>query len=355
MQPSPAVNARQIVEPRVWDAFVAGHPHGHLLQTWNWGELKARFGWRALRLALVKDQSILAGTQLLFKSIAPMLSLAYIPKGPLVDWRDKTQVSALLASVHAVCRSQHGVFLKIEPHAPDDEGIRDLIRSQGFVLSRFTVQPPRTILVNLAPPEEAILATMKPKTRYNIRLAARKGVYVRPGTADDLPVFYRLMQITGQRDGFGIHSLDYFRAMLELFAPKHLSLLLAQVNGETVACLLALKYRSTAYYLFGASSNTHRDKMPTYLLQWEAMRWAKAHGCHSYDLWGIPDEDEAQLEGQFLARDADSAGLWGVYRFKRGFGGHVVRAAGAFDYAYCRPTYWVYCQWTARRQRGMQA
>jgi lipid II:glycine glycyltransferase (peptidoglycan interpeptide bridge formation enzyme) len=191
---------------------------------------------------------------------------------------------------------------------------------------------------------------MKQKTRYNIRLAMRKGVTVRSATADELPVFYRLMQITGQRDHFGIHSLDYFSTILELFGPQRAALLLADVYDEPVAGLLVLAHPPTAYYLYGASGDSHRDKMPTYVLQWEAMRWARANNCQNYDLWGIPDADEESLEAEFVAQSRDASGLWGVYRFKRGFGGQVTRAVGAFDFVYNRLVYWVYRQWMARRQ-----
>jgi peptidoglycan pentaglycine glycine transferase (the first glycine) len=334
-----------------WDKFVANHRKGHLLQTWDWGELKKHFGWDVVRLALVEDEEILSGAQVLFRRF-PLFSLAYVPKGPLVDWADRTQTRTLLAGLHRLCRAQRSVFLKIEPCAADDSSLREVITRHDGVSSHFTVQPPRTIVIDMTPSEEAILAAMKQKTRYNIRLASRKGVTVRLGTAQDMPAFYRLMQITGQRDHFSIHSQDYFRVMFELFAPERAALLLAEVEGEPVAGLMTLVHRTSAYYLFGASGNMHREKMPTYLLQWEAMRWAKANGCQCYDLWGIPDADEDKLEAEFRADSETPSGLWGVYRFKRGFGGRVTRALGAFDFVYNHPLYWVYCNWMARHKRG---
>jgi peptidoglycan pentaglycine glycine transferase (the first glycine) len=343
-----SADAPDVVNRRTWDVFVAGHPAGHLLQTWAWGELKARFGWRALRLALVEAGSIVAGAQVLFRPVLPGFSLAYVPKGPLVDWADTAQADALLAGLRAVCRARRSVFLKIEPHTPDDVALREAIVRHGALVSEHTVQPPRTIVVDLGPAEENILAAMKQKTRYNVRLAARKGVTVRAGTVDDLPTFYRLSQITGQRDRFGVHSLDYFRAAFELVAPD-CALLLAEVEGEPVAGVMVFVHGFTAYYLFGASSDAHREKMPAYLLQWEAMRWARARGCRRYDLWGIPDAGEATLEANFTTYGEAATGLWGVYRFKRGFGGQVVRAAGAFDFVFNHVLYWAYRQWIARR------
>lgn len=346
-----------VVDRNTWDTFVADHPAGHVLQTWAWAQLKASFGWQVTRLAWIEGGKILAGAQVLFRPIPPWLSLAYVPKGPMLDWSDRAQVRALLAGLHRLCRSRRSVLLKIEPNAPDDELLRETIEGHGFAVSQFTVQPPRTILVDILPSEEAILAAMKQKTRYNIRLAARKGVLVRQGSVEDLASFYRMMRITGQRDRFGVHSLEYFRAILELFAPDRAVLLMAEVHGEAVAGLIVLAHGATAYYMFGASSDSHRDKMPTYLLQWEAMRWAKASGYQNYDLWGIPDVDESVLEAEFVAHsDLEvPAGLWGVYRFKRGFGGRIVRAIGALDYVYNRPLYWVYQVWMAGRRRGMLA
>jgi lipid II:glycine glycyltransferase (peptidoglycan interpeptide bridge formation enzyme) len=268
-----------------------------------------------------------------------------------VDWADVAQAGALLDGLRAACRARRSIFLKIEPHAPDDVALRAAVVRHGALVSEYTVQPPRTIVVDLTPAEEDILAAMKQKARYNIRLAVRRGVTVRPGTLDDLPTFYRLSEITGRRDGFGVHSLEYFRAAYELFGPECV-LLLAEVEGETLAGVMVFVHGPTAYYLFGASSDAHREKMPAYLLQWEAMRWARGRGCRRYDLWGIPDADEATLEANFTIHGQESAGLWGVYRFKRGFGGQVVRAVGAFDLAFNRPLYWAYRQWMAHRRGG---
>jgi lipid II:glycine glycyltransferase (peptidoglycan interpeptide bridge formation enzyme) len=170
---------------------------------------------------------------------------------------------------------------------------------------------------------------MKSKTRYNIRLAERKGVTVRPGGVADAAAFYALMEETGERDSFGVHSLAYFRRALELFLPvNQAALLLAEVDGELVAGLMVFALGQTAWYLYGASSNRHREKMPAYAVQWAAIRWAKARGCTCYDLWGIPDVEETELEADFASRED---GLWGVYRFKRGFGGRVMRYAGLWE------------------------
>ena len=190
---------------------------------------------------------------------------------------------------------------------------------------------------------------MYKRQRYNIRLAARKGVTVREGTVEDLPEFYHLMQITSQRDRFGIHSRSYYETAHRLFVPPKLArLFLATYEGKVLAGIMIFALGQRAWYMYGASSNEHRNLMPNYLLQWEAIRWAKDRGCMTYDLWGIPDEEEEVLESEFTKR---SDGLWGVYRFKRGFGGQVVHYLGAYDYVYSPPLYWLYNKLIAQRAR----
>jgi peptidoglycan pentaglycine glycine transferase (the first glycine) len=199
-------------------------------------------------------------------------------------------------------------------------------------------------VVDLQGDDEAILSRMKQKTRYNIRLAQKKGVVVRPST--DLDTFQHLMEITGERDEFGIHSPDYYRRAYELFHPRGAcELLVADYENEPLAALMVFSAGQRAWYLYGASSDKHRDHMPTYLLQWEAMRWARTQGCVAYDLWGVPDTDEDTLEANFSQQ---SGGLWGVYRFKRGFGGELRRAAGSWDRVYHRVMYLIY-RWRAGR------
>jgi lipid II:glycine glycyltransferase (peptidoglycan interpeptide bridge formation enzyme) len=176
---------------------------------------------------------------------------------------------------------------------------------------------------------------------------------VRAGDENDLDTFYQLMETTGQRDGFGVHSQAYYQAAHQLFAPAGRSrLLLAEFEGQLLAGLVVFAFGDTAIYMYGASSDAHRNRMPTYLLQWEAMLWAKEQGCRVYDLWGVPDEDEATLEDEFTQR---SDGLWGVYRFKRGFGGRLVRRIGAWDLVYAPMRYRLYSLatgWFSQRQAG---
>ena len=259
--------------------------------------------------------------------------------------------AGLLDALEPLSKRMRAICLKIEPYEPDDPGYGESLKSLGFLPSPQTVQPRRTIVVDLEEKPEKLLARMKQKTRYNIRLAGRKGVTVRAGDEQDLPSFYHLMEATAERDGFGIHTQAYYEDAHRLFVPSGQGcLLLAEHDGKLLAGLVALATGETACYMYGASSSEDRELMPTYPLQWEAMLWAREKGCRTYDLWGVPDEDESRLEAEFTTR---GDGLWGVYRFKRGFGGTLVRSTGAWDLVYAPLRYRLYkaaVSWLARGQ-----
>lgn len=335
-------------EKREWDECIMAQ-HGHLLQSWAWGELKGRFGWTALRLQVNG-----AAAQVLFRRLPFGLTIAYIPKGPVIDWTNTHQGQALLTTIHAEAKKRRAIFLKVEPHlyhstcltgSNPAEAAANFLNQAGFIPAD-TIQPQTSLVINLQHSDEAILAAMKQKTRYNIRLAEKKGVRVRQGQITDVATFHELALITASRDGFGVHSLDYYQAAYELFAPERCVLLLAEFESEPLAALMAFRYGQEAYYFYGASANQHRQLMAPYLIQWVAMQWAKQQGCTHYDLWGIPDAGLATLEAEFEHR---REGLWGVYRFKRGFGGQFVQSIGAYDYVYQPLLYQLY-KW--RRQSG---
>ena len=334
------------LSPHEWDELIRQLPSGHLLQSWAWGDLKAHFGWHPLRVVVVDDDRALAAAQILFKRLPTgLLTTAYIPKGPIVSRLapDDSSALALLTAIHDSCRRKRAISLKLEPDWEDSTETREWLQQHGFLPSQQTVQPPRTIVVDLEPDEEAILAQMRSKTRYNIRLAQRRGVSVRQGTEEDLATFYQLLQITGQRAGFAVHTRTYYTRVWELFAPlQSVASFLAQWDGRTVAAIMVFIWGKRAWYMYGASSNEGRRHMPNHLLQWEAMRWAKARGCETYDLWGIPDVDKGALRPDMAKEEKEgllSTGLGGLYRFKRGFGGREVRCVGAYDHIYNQPLY----------------
>lgn len=321
-----------------WDSFLTQFHNAHLLQSTAWGQLKSAFGWDAARVAAGDT-----GAQVLFRRLPLGLNLAYIPKGPVGS---PSEWEVLWPQVDDLCRQRRAVFLKVEPDIWQDEADALWAGSPppGFRHSPQDIQPLRTLLIDLRPDEDTILASMKQKTRYNIRLAARKEVVVRPSS--DLETFSSMMDITGARAEFGVHTLEYYRRAYELFHPLgQCELLQAEYQAEPLAALMVFALGDRAWYLYGASSDKQRNRMSTYLLQWEAMRWAKARACGEYDLWGVPDCDQEQLEEKFTQRND---GLWGVYRFKRGFGGELRRGAGPWDRVY-NPVLYAFYRWWMQR------
>jgi len=318
--------------PEVWDAFVASSK-GHILQTSEWSTLKSAFGWRDQVVAIGDGSMIRAGALILYKPLPFHVpgSLAYIPRGPIVDWNDSSTVDALLRAIDGAAHANRAFALKIEPEERDSKSMGELLRALGFRPSPQTIQPARTIMIDITGSEEDILMRMSQTTRRKVRTGAKKGIEVRRGSVSDLHSFNSLMHTTGSRNEFGVHSAEYYRMAYDLFAPDHAALFIASYEGRDLAGLMVFALGDTAWYFYGGSSNEERERMPTYGLQWEAIRWARERGCTRYDLWGIPDEDEAKLEAEFQTR---SDGLWGVYGFKRGFGGEVLRTVGAWDRVY---------------------
>ena len=333
--------------PALWDGFVSTHPRAHVLQLSGWAGQKRPYGWESARVALTEDDGdgqIVAGAQILFRQLPVRLgTMAYLPMGPLLT--DGRQREALWQAVDKVCRKHHAAFLKWEPGIPEDgDPPPDFVR-YGFRESTQTIQPPRTILIDISADEEAILARMNQGTRRKIRQSQKNGVHYYEGSRADVEKFTRMMQVTGSRNEFGVHEPSYYSLAYDLFVPQVAALILAEYTEETdedstddatlrrdhLAGIMVFAVGKTAWYLYGASSNVKRNLMASYGVQWAAIQWAKTRGCTTYDLWGIPDEDEATLEAQFEGRDD---GLWGVYGFKRGWGGKVARSRGAWDKVY---------------------
>jgi peptidoglycan pentaglycine glycine transferase (the first glycine) len=353
----------QTGEP-AWNDLIAALPGAHLLQTAEWGEVKRGNGWQPAPWVWRDEQGQVVGAALtLTRAVFRGLCVLYVPKGPLLDWSDPVLRRQALSDLADLGRRTGAIFIKIdldvqlgagipgEPGATQDEqgsqAAADL-RAAGWRFSAEQVQFRNTVLIDLRPDPESLLAQMKQKTRYNLRLAQRKGVTVRAGALDDLPLFYQMYAETAARDDFVIRDEAYYQSLWTTMMAAGLAKpLLAEVQGEPVAGVVIFHFAGRAWYMQGMSRLAHREKMPNYLLQWEAMLRAKASGCAVYDLWGAPDE--------FTEDDP----LWGVYRFKEGLGGQVRRYLGAWDLPLKPVYYQLYTQILPRlldvmRRRGKE-
>jgi len=335
----------QVTDATGWDRAMLALPNPHILQSWLWGEFKSRHGWSAARFLFEEGGRTVAAASVLERRLPHLpLAILYVPKGPALNWTDADLAGRVLAELERLARRRRALFVKIDPDvyyagatpslssrpACGLEAAR-LLTARGWRFSDEQVQFRNTLLLDLTRSEENLLAAMKPKTRYNVRLAERRGVSVRPGSSTDLDLFYRLYAETGQRDGFIIRPLDYYRDAWGRFLDEGLAhMLLAEAGGEVVAGLILFVFGATAWYMYGASADRHRELMPNHLLQWEAIRLARSLGCTLYDLWGAPE------------RLDESDPMWGVVRFKLGLGGEMARGLGAWDYPANRLGYRLY-------------
>jgi lipid II:glycine glycyltransferase (peptidoglycan interpeptide bridge formation enzyme) len=313
------------------------------LQSGFWGSFKARFGWNARGFLI--DWGELGQTSLMVirRRLIPWFSFAYVPWGPELPAGFPQEDAALnqaLVSIAGSLKSllpRDTVFIRFDPpwfteDAPSTKSAPPSSPQAPHILKPFSragadIQPPDTVLIDIVPNESDILVHMKSKWRYNIRLAAKKGVTVRRTDVNELPKFYEILKKTAKRDGIAIHSIDYYQM---LFFHCHdypqggqeTALYLAEHEGEILAGAVVLLRGKEAVYLYGASSDNKRNFMAPYLVQWKAIIDAKTKGCAVYDLFGIPPSEDSNHP------------MAGLYRFKTGFGGRVIHRPGSWDYAY---------------------
>ena len=270
-----------------------------LLQSWGWGEVQAREGWQVRRVELA------GGLATVLVSGRGRLRTGKVARGPvpataetlrqLVDW----------------ARGEGLARLHVEPDAPPELG--PALREAGFKPAR-AAEPRHTLIVRLGLDED-MLGSFKSKHRYNIRLAEKKGVTVEQ--TRDAAEMERQALATAGRQGIVQARAAYYERRLQLL--QDCRIYVARHEGEALAAIFVAHHEGRAYYLYGGSSERKRQLMPTYAVQWAAMRGAAADGCHDYDLWGLPPDD-------------DPTHPWhGLWQFKTGFGGAIVEYVGAWS------------------------
>ncbi len=366
------------IEIQIWNLLITLLPNPHFLQTYEWAQVKSKYGWKPIyvvwsdrsfksytsdqldQLDLLDRSTVQAACLVLKRTVlsrgfTARLCILYAPKGPLLDWSNESLRNRVLDDLQSFAKKQGAIFLKIDPDVvlgtgvPGSEDSREdnggeilvsELKRRSWRFSSDQIQFKNTVLIDLSASEDEMLARMKQKTRYNVRLAEKKGVTVRVGTLADLPMLYKMYAETSVRDGFVIRDEGYYQTVWTTFMSSNVEELegsqvstfqlsniptceplIAEVDDEAIAAIFVFYFARRAYYVYGMSREAHREKMPNYLLQWEAMKRAKERGCSAYDLWGAPDG----------FNESDS--MWGVFRFKEGLGGQVVRTLGAWDYA----------------------
>lgn len=307
-------------------SFLQSHPKGHFMQSPEWAEVKSN--WKNEVIIIEDGNGNIKGSMSVLIRKIPFLNytIMYSPRGPVCDIHDFNTMKALVDSAKQLAKKYKGYVLKIDPDIErEDEEFEKIISKLGFKVKNTSknfegIQPRFVFRLDIKDKtEEQLMEAFHHKTRYNIRLAARKGVEVKIGERDDLPEFHKIMVETGVRDEFVIRSLEYFEKMYDCLAPEHLRLYLAYYEGKLIAGTIAILYGNKVWYLYGASSNDYRNVMPNYLLQWEMIKWALENGCDIYDFRGVSgDLDENNP-------------LYGLYKFKKGFSGKFTEFIGELD------------------------
>lgn len=313
------------------DRFVRTHTQGHFLQTPAWADVKTCWDWNGI---IVRRQgNIVASMLVLIRRLPLHISVLYAPRGPVCNRNDREIWTEIMEALRHIAKQQHAILLYTDPDEQDSNAaFRAMMRSFGFTEKTDegfgNIQPQYVFRLSLADrSKEDILKSFSGKTRYNIGLSVRKGVTVQEFSgADPIPDailqdFYSLMQITGQRDHFHIRGCDYFERLLRALQ-ENARIYVAYLGAEPIAGAIEVFCGKKAWYLYGASANTHRNAMPSYLLQWTMIQRAMERGCEVYDFRGVPGN----------VSEADP--LYGLYRFKKGFSGDYTKFTGLFLYAF---------------------
>lgn len=306
-----------------FNEFAASHPNGNFLQAPFWSDIKT--GWDSEYILSRGDDGSVRGTMLLLIKKVPKLpyTFLYAPRGPVCNPDDKEALRDMLDAVKQVAKEHKGYIFKCDPSfLISDERFKNNAESLGLKIKpsgkNFEgIQPNFVFRLDIQDKTyDELFDAFHSKTRYNIRLAGRKGVTVRRGDKSDLPAFHEIMKVTGVRDHFSIRPLEYFERMYDVMSDKYLRLYCAELDGKMIAATIAIYYGDKVWYLYGASSNEHRNVMPNYLLQEAMIKWALEMKCRIYDFRGVSGD-----------MNPDNP-LYGLYRFKSGFSGELVQFVG---------------------------
>lgn len=306
-----------------YEEFLTGHERCNFQQSLEWAKVKD--SWKN-EVILAEDENgdIIGSLSVLIRKIPVFGTIMYSSRGPVCDIHDISIMKQLTDGAKELAKKYRAIVLRIEPDIESsDELFRSVVTNLGYKIKddaknfREEIQPRYVFRLDIKDKtEDEVFANFHQKTRYNIRLATKKGVVVKEGKREDLKEFHKIMVETGSRDGFIIRSLEYFEKMYDSLAPKHMKLLMAYHDNKPISGVIPIMYGNKTWYLYGASSNNYRNLMPNYLLQWEMIKMAIQNGSDIYDLRGVSgvvDESHPQ---------------YGLYRFKKGFGAEFTEFIG---------------------------
>ena len=310
---------------KAYKKFLENHERCNFQQSLEWAEIKKPNLIPEVVLAEDEDKNIIGSLCVWIRKMPIFGNMMYSSRGPVCDIHDIAVMKQLTDGVKELAKKYNAFGLSIEPDIEtDDQAFRDIVTNLGYKIKddakdfKDEIQPRFVFRLDIKnKTEEEIMAGFHQKWRYNIRLAGRKGVEIKEGTREDLKDFHKIMIETGNRDGFITRPLSYFEKMYDNMVPEgHMKLLMAYYDGKPISGVIPIFYGNKTWYLYGASSNQHRNLMPNYLLQWEMIKMAIARHDDIYDFRGVSgvvDESHPQ---------------YGLYRFKKGFGAKFTEFIG---------------------------
>ena len=325
------VTKADTVAVRWMESYIQSHPNSHFLQMPQWADVKAGWDWRGI--LVYRDGKLAGAMSVLIRRLLPGVTIFYVPRGPVCDRKDPFVMSQMLVAAEDLAREHGAILMMMDPDEPDENRIfREIMESLDFherqdsgfgnIQAQHVFRLP---LLNRS--REDVFQNFSAKTRYNVRLALRKGVQVRQFSGacrvpeKELEAFSALMAETGQRDRFLVRDKEYFRRVLKSLGREAI-LFMAYLDEQPIAGTIGVFSGRKGWYLYGASGNAHRSVMPNYLLQWEMIRYAMEQHCQFYDFRGVPGDVSADHP------------LHGLYRFKKGFGGEYCKFTGLYVYRF---------------------
>ena len=321
-------------DKREFTSFLKNHPRCNFQQSLEWAKIKTSWITEVI-LAEDVNKKIIGSLTVWVRKIPIFGNIMYAPRGPICDIHNLEVLKQLTEGAKILAKKYKAIVLRIEPDIKsDDEKYRNLMLELGYLIKddaknfREEIQPRYVFRLDVKDKtEDELFKNLHQKTRYNVRLATKKGVTIKDGTKEDLKDFHKIMITTGKRDGFIIRPLEYFEKMYDALGPEHMKILMAYYEGKPISGVIPIIYGNKTWYLYGASSNEHRNLMPNYLLQWEMIKLAVANKSEIYDLRGVPG----------IADDSN-----GLYRFKKGFGAEYTEFIGEVYIPFKPLTYKLY-------------
>lgn len=275
--------------------FLQNNPKTNFMQSPEWARVKTE--WKNEFITVEDENGNIKGTMSILVRKVPFINrhIMYAPRGFVCDVHDKETLKELTIKAQEIAKKYRAFIFRLDPDVlQSDEEFKKIITELGYKTKKNiknigqVLQPKYVFRLNVKDKtEEELLQSFESKTRYNIRLAGRKGVTVRQGTRDDLKIFYDIMKTTGSRDDFFIRPLSYFQKIYDEMGEKHARIYIAEFEGEPIAATMPIYYGNKVWYLYGGSSNKHRNLMPNYLIQWEMIKWAIEEKCDWYDFRGV--------------------------------------------------------------------